>query len=163
MSVLQITFDHQGLRETFAKAPQVLIKHIDRAVLRTVQEIAREARQRAPEAYGTLRNSIKTRHPQDLVGEVVTGTDYARMVEEGTDSGGFPPEQTMLDWIKRKGITPDDPRMDQEDLAYVLARAIALNGTPAQPFMQPALESKRARADQLIDQAIGRAVREIAA
>lgn len=163
MTSLELVFDNKDLRQAFARSPQILRKHLDNAILRAVGEMARKAQSLVPKANSTLWTAIKPRQPEPLTGEVVAGTDYARLVEEGTGPGGRPPVQTMLDWIKVHGITPNDPTMDQTDLAFVMARSIAQRGTPAQPFMKPAFEDKKARAQQLIDQALDRALAEMGA
>lgn len=82
-------------------------------------------------------------------------------MEEGTGPGGWPSDQSMVDWISVKGITPNDPSMNEWDLAFLFARSIALHGTPKQPFMQPAFDINKGRAERRMDQAIELAIREI--
>lgn len=159
---LQLTYDSRELQRAIRHSPAILAKHIDRAVDRIAQEMAVLARIGAPKAHSILTNSITVRRPDKLTGEVVTGSAYARLVEQGTGPGGWPPQQTMLDWIRVHGIQPNDPEMDQQDLAYVMSRSIARKGTPAQPFMAPAFEQKKARAGQLLDQAVDKALQEMA-
>ncbi len=163
MSGLTLTIQNRSLVQAMQKAPALLEQHMRRAVLRTVMEISRDARQKAPKGFTTLTHAIKHRMPQPLVGEVVAGVDYAQMVEEGTGPGGYPGVQVMTDWIRVKNITPNDPSMDTRDLAFVMARSIAMTGTPAQPFMQPALDGNKAQAERRISQAIDNALREMSA
>lgn len=158
---MELRVETEELRRAIAAGPKVLEKHMADAIGRNVLEMSRSARRKAPKASSQLVNSIGTAMVSPYEGLVVAGTDYARMVEEGTDVGGFPPEQTILDWIKVRRIQPDDPSMDQEDLAYVMARSIALKGTPAQPFMAPAFEDNKARAERRINRAIRAALREM--
>ncbi len=163
MSGLTLTVQTRSLVQAMQKGPALLEQHMRRAVLRTVMEISRDARQKAPKAFSTLTHAIKHRMPQPLVGEVVAGVDYAQMVEEGTGSGGYPGVQVMTDWIRVKNITPNDPTMDQRDLAFVMARSVAMKGIPAQPYMQPALDGNKAQAERRIGQAIDNALREMSA
>ncbi|HHJ11894.1 MAG TPA: hypothetical protein ENK00_01835 [Chromatiales bacterium] len=123
--------------------------------------MARDARRRAPKAFSTLTNAIRGDQVSPFEGRVVAGVDYARAVEEGTRGGAFPPVRNILDWVKVTRQVPDDPAMDQADLAYVIARAIARRGTPAQPFMGPAFEDNKARAQRRIDAAVQAALREM--
>ncbi len=161
MTSLSLHVHHRKLSQAMADGPDVLRKHLNKAVLRTVKEMARAARRKAPQADGILLKSIHHRMSGPMSGLVQVGADYGAMVEEGTGPGGFPPEQDMVDWLRVKRIEPDDPAMDVEDLAYVIARSIAINGTPAQPYLQPAFDSLKQRAEQRINRSIGAAVREI--
>ena len=162
----ELTIDTANLARAMAQGPQTLERHLSPAIGRTVLEMGRSARRnlRANKsmAFSTLMQSIIGLNTSPLEGVVRAGTDYARMVEEGTEAGGFPPEKTIEDWIKVKGIQPQDPRMDVADLAFVIARAIAVKGTPAKPYMEPAYEDNRDRAERRIDRAINAALKEMA-
>lgn len=162
---LQLTIDTDNLARAMARGPEVLKRHMSGAIGRTVQDMARGAkrnvRANGSMAFSTLINAIAGIQASPLEGLVVAGTDYARAVEEGTESGGFPPERTIEDWIKVKRIQPRDPRMTQTDLAYVIARSIAVKGTPAKPFMKPAFDDNRQKAERRIDRAINAALKEM--
>jgi HK97 gp10 family phage protein len=163
MMQLGLEIHHRGLMQAISQGPAVLRKHMNMAVLRTVMEIARSARRYAPKAFSTLTQSINYRMVNALTGEVAPHVDYAEMVETGTGPGGFPTDEAIFQWIKVKRIQPRDPGMDQRDLAYVLARSIALKGTPEQPYMEPALQDNKARADRRINTAINKALKEMQA
>ncbi|MBA1332067.1 hypothetical protein QQ73_13395, partial [Candidatus Endoriftia persephone str. Guaymas] len=156
---------NKGLMQALRQYPELLKHHMELAVLRSVKEIARDARRNAPKAYNTLTHSITQRSLYWLngavVGEVVAGMDYAQMVEEGTGPGGWPSDRTMLDWIHAKHIEPHDATMDEWDLAFLLARSIALHGTPAQPYLKPALQNNKAKAERRISRAINAALKEM--
>lgn len=157
---IELTVDTDPLRRALRRAPGRLRDELRLALGRSALEIARAARRNAPKAHSILTNSISSyMSPDGLEAVVFAGADYARMVEERTGPGGKPPVQSMLDWIRVKRIVPDDPSMDQTDLAFVIARSIARKGTRAQPFMAPAFEDNKARAMDRINQAIGRALR----
>lgn len=159
---LELTIEASALQRALLASPRALERHLDRAIGRVTQEIARDARIKAPKAFSTLTNSIRGFRPSTSEGIVAPGVDYARLVEEGTEGGGdrLPPTRNLLDWVKVKGISPNDPDMTQEDLAFAIARSIAVKGTPAQPYLRPALEENRARAERLISRAIDDALRE---
>lgn len=161
MSTLNLTIDAKRLQQAISASPKVLNKHLRLAVLRSVKEMARAAKRKAPKAESTLTNSIHHRMADDLTGLVLVGADYGQMVEEGTGPGGTPPTQDLIDWLRVKRIEPNDPEMSREDLAFVIARSIAINGTPKQPYLQPAFDSGKARAQRRIDRALGAAVREM--
>lgn len=159
---MEIVIDNRRLIEAFAASPRILTKHLDKAIGRVVRAMARDARKGAPKASSTLTNSINQRQPSPLSGEVYSGVDYARMVEEGTGRGGFPPKRALMDWIRDRRIQPRRAGMSDDALAFLIGRSIARRGTRAQPFMAPALDKNRAQATRRIDQAIDAALREIA-
>jgi len=160
---LKLVIEHNAaqVQHAFEQAPKLITAALDRALSRGVIELARAARRKAPEGFGQLRQSILHRRVGEATYEVVAGTEYARHVEEGAGRGGWPTQQRMIDWIRRKGIQPRDPDMTLEDLALVMRRSIARRGTPAQPFMAPALEESRDRLTALLNQEIGDALERI--
>jgi hypothetical protein len=145
-----------GLR----RAPRTMQRHLKRGIDRALQELAREARRRAPKASSGLANSIRAIHPTPLAGAVAPGVAHARYVERGIGPGSWPPTQDLMEWIRTRGVVPDDPNMDREDLAYVIGRAIHRRGIPAQPFMAPTYEAKRDRAEALLRGAVVDGLRE---
>ncbi|MBD3610526.1 MAG: hypothetical protein HUJ30_08255, partial [Gammaproteobacteria bacterium] len=121
----------------------------------------------APKAFSSLIQAINAGSVSPLEALVVAGVNYARAVEEGTGiygktgqpSGKMPPLQNLVDWIKVKKITPHDPLMDEEELAWLIGREIAETGTLAQPFMEPAFDGNQAKAVKRMSAAIERALR----
>ena len=163
---LQLSLDSNKLQRAILKAPDKLERELDKAIGRSVLEMAREARSHVPKAHSLLVNAITVERPSRLEGIVAPSVVYAQAVEEGTGiygptgqaSGIVPPVEFIEDWIGVAHLTPNDPSMDQRDLAWAIARTIAATGTPAQPYLAPAFESKQARAQQLLDRAIDRAL-----
>ena len=162
MVTTQYTIENEQIRALFAKAPELVTAELSRVVSYATNIIARAARRGAPKAFSTLTNSIIGRQINPLTGEVTAGVDYARMVEEGTGPGGKPPLQTITDWIRVKRITPRDPTLSPVGLAYVIAQSIAEKGTPAQPFMAPAVESSQGQIQRRADRAIDDLLRKMA-
>ncbi|HPE80111.1 MAG TPA: HK97 gp10 family phage protein [Gammaproteobacteria bacterium] len=161
MPLIELIIDDSAVQRAFNAAPALTEQELERAIRRAIGLIGNTARSGAPEHHGILRNSIKIRYVKPLTGEVSSGVDYARMVEEGTGPGGRPPLQSISDWIKRKGMQPRDPSMDDRDLAFVIAQSIAMHGTSAQPYMQPALEKHRDSVIRLVDEAVDRALKRM--
>ena len=156
---LELSIDSKKLQQAILKAPDVLERELDLAIGRILPEMARAAKDEAPKSMSTLTNSIKDDRISPLEGIVAPHVNYARAVEEGTDGGYYPPPQNILDWIRAgSGITPNDPDMDDVDLAHAISRSIAQKGTQPHPYMAPAFENKKARADFLINRAIERAL-----
>lgn len=163
---MELIIDADRLQKAILKAPDVLERELDKGIGRSVHEMARSARRHAPKAHSLLVNSIDVERPAPLEGIVAPSMDYAQAVEEGTGlqgpqgtpSGVMPPIEHIEDWIGVAGITPNDPSMDRKDLAWAIARSIAEKGTPPQPYMEPALEENRARAERHIGAAIDKAL-----
>ena len=170
MKELRFEIKDKRLLESIGRAPGVLKKHLKPAISRSILEMARGARRNAPKAQSVLTNSILTRMSLDgLEGIARPTANYGQAVEEGTGrygpsgqaSGKLPPVDAIQDWIDVKNIEPDDPTMTQEDLAYLIARSIAMRGTPAQPYLYPSFRQHKAAAARRIDGAIAAAIREV--
>lgn len=161
MPPIDLIIDATAAQRAFETAPAIAEQELERAIRRAIGMIGNTARSGAPEHHGILRSSINHRYTNPLTGVVSAGVDYARMVEEGTGPGGKPPLQSIRDWIKRKGMHPRDPSMDDRDLAFVIARSIAMRGTSAQPYMQPALEKHRDSVVRLVDDAVDRVLKRM--
>jgi HK97 gp10 family phage protein len=100
---------------------------IDGAVEKTALQVERSAKQKAPVDTGNLRASIQT-VPDGLAQRLVgTNVEYAPDVEFGTQP---------------HVITPTDAealRFEGSDGDIVYAKSVDHPGTPAQPFLRPAL------------------------
>ena len=153
---MKITVKHTG-RQLIAhlpKVPERVQQHLAQNVHRGTLEVQRLQQELAPKASSLLTHAIQANQIDAYTWEIVAGTNYATATEEGSKAGGRAPVQAILDWIKQKRITPNDPEMDQEDLAFIMQRSIQAKGVKAQPFMQPGLEQKTDRLRQLIHQAV---------
>ena len=146
------TVHSKRLARAFRKAPEAMTAAISAKINTATHYVARSAKQHAPKAFSQLTKSIIPTMVSRLEGRVTAGSDYAVAVEEGTEGGGAPTIKTLMDWIKVKGITPNNPDDTQEDLAYLIQRHIVQHGTQAQPFMQPAFEDNRQRIMRLLNQ-----------
>jgi HK97 gp10 family phage protein len=129
------------LRDEAEEAERRVEAALDAAVQRTAFQVERMAKQRAPVDTDTLRASIETRKLDTSKYVVGTSVEYAPAVEFG--SGPHP-------------ITPDDAdalRFPGPDGNPVFATRVEHPGTPAQPFLRPALrEGERDLASEIRDE-----------
>lgn len=151
-------------------------------VLRGALKIEREAKKNAPVAFGDLRASLThiiTVIGKAFVVLVGTNRKQAKFVEFGTGPrgaqssgqltksaleymkatgyqwgghGGWPPDDAILPWMKRKGID------EQHKLA--IQRKIFARGTISQPFLFPAFEEFRHEIGDDVEKVIKRAIGE---
>jgi len=144
---MKLSVDHNTahLQRLLKLAPKKVRHIVDQVLLKYALKISRKAQRNSPKAFSQLRNSILVSQLGVADYEINSGTNYARYVEEGSDEGGKPTIDSLVDWIRVKRIEPDDPYMEEEELAYLIQRAIGRSGTPAQPFMVPAYDSFRDR------------------
>lgn len=172
MSTLNLTITPNPalFARALAASPKQLEREMNGAIQRLVQEMARAARSKTPKATSLLTQSVMPRMVSTLEGVVSAGVNYAQMAEEGTGlwgpqkkpSGKLPPTQNILDWIKVKHITPDDPEMDEEDLAFLIAQSIAARGTPSQPYFEPTLREYQPKGETMMTAAIERTLAALA-
>ena len=107
-----------------------------RILQRAAIEASRYMRENVPKATSLLTQSINAAQTGPLTWEVGPAVRYATWVQGGRAPGKQPPFQSILDWVKVKGIGGDDPR----GAAFLIARAIGRRGVPAQDFINPAGE-----------------------
>jgi hypothetical protein len=162
---VKVTIRHNAreVEELFRKAPEIATQEVDGQLDRGALELQREMRRRAPKAQSILTQSIQLRRPRPLRKEIVVGVDYGLPVERGAGPGGSPPRQSLRDWMRTKGVRPRDPRMSDDDLAFVIGRSIRRRGTKAQPFAGPAVDDLRPRLEQLLAQGVANALSRITA
>jgi hypothetical protein len=154
---IRIEIDRAGMAE-LARKPEKISRAIGSKLERAALEVGREAKRLAPKAFSTLAQSILHERLSPFAYRVGPHVEYGRYVEEGTGRGGVPPVRSMLDWIKVHRISPNDPAMTPEDLAFVMARSIASKGTPAQPYLVPAAKTKESRVIALVRAGIAEAL-----
>ena len=167
---ITLTHNLDFVIEQFRRAPATMTREVDRGVSRAAQEVAREAKRRAPKADSTLTNSIHAERKEMMDWLVGTSVEHGEYVETGTGlwgpnrhaSGRMPPVHSLVDWIRRRRIVPDDPEMDDRDLAYVIGRSIARRGTPKQAYLEPAADAKRGRVRVLIGEGVRRGLGRLA-
>lgn len=133
VSLVGLNWERDGARR--------IIQSIDRAAISGANRLAVAAKQAAPKAFSTLTQSINSQRRALMTFAVAPSVNYAIYVHEGTDPGTQPPIQPIHDWVRVKGITPDNPKQDQVDVAFAIAHRIKKAGVQANPFMVKARES----------------------
>lgn len=158
MTDFRIEVDADKVAEAARRAPRLLERELDRALDRIGYNIANDARALAPKGgTSVLTNAINVRRPDAATVEVFAGVEYSTYVEKGTKPH-FPNVRHIQDWVEQTGLSPNAPGEDAEDVAWRIARSIAVGGTPAQPFMEPALAKNEADAERRANAAIDRAL-----
>jgi HK97 gp10 family phage protein len=106
---------------------------IRRASRETANAIRDDAKKFAPVALGKLRASIKVVKDGDTY-TVVVGVPYGAYVEYGTRPH-HPPGKNLSPWASKV--------LGDANAGYSVAYTIADFGTPAQPFLRPAVERNK--------------------
>lgn len=116
------------------KIDKQIFERIVTACQKVQARVVNDARAAAPVFLTTLRQSIL---PGDISvsrtnveAKVVANVDYASFVEFGTRPH-FPPVEALRDWAAKK--------LGDENAAFLVARSISQKGTPARPYLGPAL------------------------
>lgn len=84
--------------------------------------------------------------------------DYYRFLEDGRKSGKFPPQQSIINWINFKGIIPHADSKGRipttKQLAFLISRKIANEGTQPQNVLAHALENANPIIDRMVDRIV---------
>ncbi|MDD4926942.1 MAG: hypothetical protein PHF58_10620 [Methylotenera sp.] len=167
MNQFVVKISDQQAHAAFKRAPSVVAQAIDVQLARGVEEVAREAKQLAPKFQSLLINSISASHTGLMQWEVAPGVNYAQAVEEGTGPAAgraryFPnvqnlfqvlstsPQIRRFSWKRAGSMARGNQEMQLMYRAHAWAWHIYNHGTPAQPYMLPALENKRSRLIELV-------------
>jgi len=157
MNEITVKVDHARAVAAFRKGPEIMRRHVGDALERGAQEVAREARSKAPKLFSTLTNSILPMRVGKLHYRVSTDMNYARPVEEGRLPGSMP-GMGLTEWVRfRTGLQG----RELDRTTFVIARAIARRGIAPQPYMKPAADEKRSRVIELVRAAVAQGVREV--
>ena len=110
-------------------------------------------------ASGELSGSIEkiVDIGEDSFSVKISLVDYWKYVENGRGPGKFPPPEAIRRWVTIKPVEPSPlngrtPTVDQ--LAFLIGRKIANEGTNPQPFFQPAVDEALRTFSGAIDKAI---------
>jgi hypothetical protein len=156
-NAISMRVDISRTQAAFARAPQVMERHVDVKLARGAEEVARAGKGNAPKAFSNLVNSIRAERVGALHYQVAEGMNYGRAVEEGTRPH-FPNPDALRPWVERvlgaRGKEADDK-------AWMIARAISRRGTRAQPYMQPAAEASQSRLFDLVQQGADEGLKEV--
>lgn len=108
-------------------------------LMRKAQEIANEARAKAPNATGELQNSITVERGDKASATVKVNAPHAGFVHQGTGPQHQPNPRakyypkirggrSLILWAMTKGLDP-----------YKVAHGISQKGTPANPFLEESI------------------------
>lgn len=127
------TKELQNLLKNVGTAP------IERTIKKVTVEVQGQAKALAPADTGTLRNSIKMNYDSNKKeGRVYTNNDYATYVEFGTG-------------VRGNGTYPDG----EKKLTYNQN----WKGQVAQPYMYPALQFGKSKAQEILKQEIEKEIK----
>ena len=119
---------------------------IDSGVAKTAAQVERSAKQRVPVDTGTLRASLRFRQRAPASYAVGTNVQYAPDVEFGTDPHVITPNQA------------EALRFEDAEGEPVFAARVDHPGTPAQPYLRPALQEHESDLTENIEAEIQRLV-----
>lgn len=127
------TKELQNLLKNIGTAP------LERTIKKVTVEVQGQAKALAPADTGTLRNSIKMNYDSNKKeGRVYTNNDYATYVEFGTG-------------VRGNGTYPDG----EKKLTYNQN----WKGQVAQPYMYPALQFGKSKAQEILKQEIEKEIK----
>lgn len=86
--------------------------------------------------------------------------DYWKYAEYGRGPGKFPPVDAILKWVEYKRLAPSTrgTAMSTKQIAYVVSRKIALEGTQGKHLLQQTIDETY---DTLVDQLVDAITEEI--
>lgn len=170
MTDMQITLEPaQKLIDLLNRAPDIVDKHIRKALVKSGLIVEREARENVAQATRGLMRSITSRVKgagAEMHALVEVGEPYGWYVEHGRGPGKMPPYSagsSLALWAKAVGITSSGSNPTRQDLGilFTIARSIGKHGTRAQPFLEPAFEESKPKIAGYFTDAIRDAIKEI--
>ncbi|WP_158117218.1 hypothetical protein [Vibrio cincinnatiensis] len=160
MRELNIEIKHSALDEAFRTAPDILNQYLKQGIGTAGSLVSKVAREEAPKAQSTLTHTIRSHVVGELQRMITSSLNYNSWVVQDTGSQGMPPIQSILDWLKVKRIQPKTPKADQRDLAFMIARSIARNGTPANDFYERAADKTQDKVSEIINASVKMALKQ---
>ena len=155
-------FDFAALLEN---VPEVAVPELHAAVVEGSLLLEREVKERTPVGIGGgggLRGNIAAQPPavlgNEVIGVVGTAMAYAVPVELGTRPH-FPPIQPLRDWVRLKlGISDEE---EIEDVAWRVARKIAIRGTEGAHMFEHAFNANQDRVQAIFAAAYERIMQQL--
>ena len=95
------------------------------------QDLIKKHNELGMKASGQFENELEVfyEESQDRFKTIVKGIDYTQQLQFGRKPGKFPPIAQIEQWIKDKGISFVERDIKLKQLAYLIARKIAREGT----------------------------------
>lgn len=159
MRELSVELHTSVLDEAFRSAPDILNRHLKAGISHAGSIVSRAAKEEVPKAESTLTHSIRSNVVGELQRMITSSLRYNAFVVQGTDAQGMPPVQSVLDWVRVKRIQPKPPKADQRDLAFMIARSIAKNGTQGNDFYDRAAEQTQDKVADILKRSVNDGLR----
>jgi HK97 gp10 family phage protein len=159
MSDVQVQIS--GLVELDAKVNQMIAdmrgEAFRGAMRRATALVTESAKRNAPVDTGRIRASITPElrvSGVNVLGVVGTNVKYAAAVELGSKPHWMP-KAPLRQWVsrvlKKRGA-------ELESVTYLIQRKIAMKGTKAKPYLQPAFDANKERIVAIIGDAVAQIV-----
>ena len=168
MSAFETVIDASELLDfasLMQRAPEITRRELTAAATEGSLLLEREVKEATPVGIGGgggLRGSIAAQAPvvlgDQVIGVVGTALAYAVPVELGTKPH-FPPVQPLKDWVRLKLDIQDEEEI--EDVAWRIARKIAVRGTEGAHMFEHAFEANRGAVARMFEAAHGRIVQQL--
>lgn len=130
----------------------VLDSNVSQGLFIAGAQVQSAARSLVPVDTGALRLSIENSPGQSSGAYLITvGTTqpYGKDIEFGRPPGTVVTAAALMGWASRKGLN-----------AYAVSKSIYKKGSPAQPFLFPAFDSKQESIVAIIMQSVSNAIRQ---
>jgi HK97 gp10 family phage protein len=135
----------ESLDEVAARLPDT----IDTGVRRTATTVQGTAQANAPVDTGELRQKIETQRIELAAYEVISAAPHARAVERGTDPHVITPDSA------------DALAFEGQNGELVFRQRVNHPGTPAQPYLGPAMKEHQSELVENINEAINELFAEV--
>lgn len=130
------------LKEVADRYPQVAEKYVGYAITRALTRVMSAAKEEAPQGVSTFLKNRWTIRAGRFESALVSGTEYAKAVHNGTKPHFVSPA-ALMKWSMKKGLN-----------AYAVSKSIAKKGTMPNPFLQRAVDKSRDGMDRDLEKAI---------
>lgn len=156
---MEISFqisDVKKLDKNFKLMETGFLNAVEKAVLASVKIVEGDAKQNVAKSTGhlarTITSGLTEKTKDNVAGIVGCNAPYAAAIEFGRppsrNSSGTPlyKRRSFILWVKNT--------LGDENLAFVVARAIHRKGFKAKPFMLPAVQKNMEKIRSLINQGL---------
>lgn len=154
MGNISVLHNAHQVANRLVKQARLIPVELDEKARKTALLVQRDARRNVPKAHSELVNAIVFEKLRNGEYQIEVAKNYGRAVEEGSGPGGLAPIQSIIDWLQVRRITPHNPDMEVDELAFLIQRKIAANGSPAQPYMAPAVAARKTTLLKLVSQGL---------
>ncbi len=130
------------MKEVADRYPQIAEKYVGYGITRALTRVMGGAKVEAPQGVTTFLKNRWTIRSSRFEGALVSGTEYAKAVHQGTKPHFVSPGQLMK-WSMKRGLN-----------AYAVSKSIGKKGTMPNPFLQRAVDQNKDKMDQDMNNAI---------